>query len=260
MNAEILLTIKLQEKLFADPRRIELLKRIEETGSISQGAKLAKISYKSAWDAINEMNLLSEHLLVERSTGGRGGGGATLTAYGQRLLQLYSLLEQIQQKAFDTLQDDKMPLDSLLGAIARFSLQTSARNQYFGKVVRIIPDVVQERVEIKLLDDDTVITALVTRRSVDKLQLSEGKEVLIFIKAPWVEIHRKVHKADNLLAGTISEFKQGSHNDEIVLTLEGGEQLCATVSKEIVKQESLKLGMEAFGSFSAESVIIATLL
>ncbi len=49
-------------------------------------------------DAINEMNQLSEHILVERATGGKGGGGAVLTRYGQRLIQLYDLLAQIQQK------------------------------------------------------------------------------------------------------------------------------------------------------------------
>lgn len=72
MQAEILLTLKLQQKLFADPRRISLLKHIALSGSISQGAKDAGISYKSAWDAINEMNQLSEHILVERATGGKG--------------------------------------------------------------------------------------------------------------------------------------------------------------------------------------------
>ncbi len=76
MQAEILLTLKLQQKLFADPRRISLLKHIALSGSISQGAKDAGISYKSAWDAINDMNQLSEHMLVERATGGKGGGGA----------------------------------------------------------------------------------------------------------------------------------------------------------------------------------------
>ena len=53
MQAEILLTLQLQQRLFADPRRIALLKQIDQTGSISQGAKNAGISYKSAWDAIN---------------------------------------------------------------------------------------------------------------------------------------------------------------------------------------------------------------
>lgn len=48
MQAEILLTLKLRQQLFADPRRIELLKQIRTTGSIMQGAKLAGVSYKSA--------------------------------------------------------------------------------------------------------------------------------------------------------------------------------------------------------------------
>lgn len=37
MQAELTLHIRLQQKLFADPRRIELLKRVQQTGSISQG-------------------------------------------------------------------------------------------------------------------------------------------------------------------------------------------------------------------------------
>ncbi len=56
MQANISLVIHLSNKLFADPRRIRLLLAIEETGSISRGARLAEISYKTAWDAIDAMN------------------------------------------------------------------------------------------------------------------------------------------------------------------------------------------------------------
>ncbi len=63
MQAEILLTLKLQQRLFADPRRIALLNRSDSTGSISQGQN-AGISYKAR--AINEMNQLSEQTLVDR--------------------------------------------------------------------------------------------------------------------------------------------------------------------------------------------------
>ena len=80
------------------------------------------------------MNQLAEQTVVERATGGKGGGGAQLTHYGQRLIQLYDLLGGAA-KAFDVLQQDDLPLDSLLAAISRFSLQTSARNQFFGTVI-----------------------------------------------------------------------------------------------------------------------------
>ncbi|OPL22087.1 molybdenum-dependent transcriptional regulator, partial [Morganella morganii] len=56
---DILLTLKSEGHLFADPRRISLLKQVRATGSLSQGAELAGISYKSAWDAINEINQLA---------------------------------------------------------------------------------------------------------------------------------------------------------------------------------------------------------
>ncbi len=166
MQAEILLTLKLQQKLFADPRRISLLKHIALSGSISQGAKDAGISYKSAWDAINEMNQLSEHILVERATGGKGGGGAVLTRYGQRLIQLYDLLAQIQQKAFDVLSDDDaLPLNSLLAAISRFSLQTSARNQWFGTITARDHDDVQQHVDVLLADGKTRLKVAITAQS-----------------------------------------------------------------------------------------------
>ena len=51
---------------------------VRYTGSISQGAKLAGISYKSAWDAINEMNQLADETLVERSEGVIVGRAAVL--------------------------------------------------------------------------------------------------------------------------------------------------------------------------------------
>ena len=49
LSPEILLTLNLNQQLFTDPRRIALLKAIEQTGSLSQAAKQIGISYKTAW-------------------------------------------------------------------------------------------------------------------------------------------------------------------------------------------------------------------
>jgi len=259
MQAEILLTLKLQQKLFADPRRIELLKQIKVTGSISQGAKLAGISYKSAWDAINEMNQLADEVLVERSTGGKGGGGALITRYGERLLQLYDLLAQIQQKAFDVLKDDSLPLDSLLAAISRFSLQTSARNQFFGKVVERDHLSVQQHIEVLLNDGTTRIRVALTEQSADRLALTPGKEVLVLIKAPWVNLRIEATHADNSLPGAIRSIQQGKDNSEVLVQLAGGDILCATVPNADVIQLSLAEGQNVFAEFEDDKAIIATL-
>ena len=58
------------------PQRIALLQQIAEQGSITRAAKAAGLSYKAAWDAIEELNNLAATPLVERNVGGRGGGGA----------------------------------------------------------------------------------------------------------------------------------------------------------------------------------------
>ncbi|WP_038820465.1 winged helix-turn-helix domain-containing protein, partial [Pseudomonas savastanoi] len=55
------------------PQRIALLQHIAEQGSITRAAKSAGLSYKAAWDAIDELNNLAQKPLVERSVGGRGG-------------------------------------------------------------------------------------------------------------------------------------------------------------------------------------------
>ncbi|MEJ4043201.1 molybdenum-dependent transcriptional regulator [Erwinia sp. SLM-02] len=259
MQAEIALILKLQQRLFADPRRIELLRQVKESGSISQGAKLAGISYKSAWDAINEMNQLADRTLVERATGGKGGGGAIVTPYGERLIQLYVLLEQIQQKAFDVLQDDA-PLGSLLGAIARFSLQTSARNQLYGTVVSRDNLPVQQHVTVQLADGITQIRVALTEQSANRLQLSAGKEVLVLIKAPWVGITQQEVSADNQLAGHVSQIEQGETRSEVLVTLGSGETLCATVENQLIAQQKLQPGSAVTAYFNADRVIIATLL
>ncbi|QGU88349.1 molybdenum-dependent transcriptional regulator [Erwinia sorbitola] len=259
MQADISLILKLQQRLFADPRRIELLRQVKESGSISQGAKLAGISYKSAWDAINEMNQLADRTLVERATGGKGGGGALVTSYGERLIQLYELLEQIQQKAFDVLQDDA-PLGSLLGAIARFSLQTSARNQLYGTIVTRDDRPVQQHVMVQLADGQTQIKVALTEVSANRLQLTSGKEVLVLIKAPWIDITSGSAYSDNQLPGTISQIEQGDSHSEVLISVGGGETLCATVDNQHIVQQKLQPGTAVTACFNADRVIIATLL
>ncbi|PHM66003.1 molybdenum-dependent transcriptional regulator [Xenorhabdus stockiae] len=277
MQAEILLTLKLQHRVFADPRRIELLKQIKITGSISQGARQAGISYKSAWDAINEMNHLADELLVERATGGKGGGGAQLTPYGERLIQLYGLLEQIQQKAFDALKQDSLPLDSLLAAISRFSLQSSARNQFFGTVVERDNGNIQQNIGILLADGKTSIRASVTEQSAERLGLIKGKEVIALIKAPWITLHKgatvfcnttfsgdinsfeNTPVFENQLSGQVSQIEAGAQCSEIIVSLNSGESLCATLSNQEIENLDLQLNDIVTALFGADKVIITAL-
>ena len=81
--------------------RLELLRQIEATGSISKAAKAMKMSYKSAWDAVDAMNNAMATPLVESASGGRRGGGSRLTEAGRRLVREYERLEEKHRQWLD---------------------------------------------------------------------------------------------------------------------------------------------------------------
>ena len=61
-------------------KRIDILRRIGDVGSISEAARRAGVSYKAAWQAIETLNNLAGAPLVEKVVGGNKGGGTRLTA------------------------------------------------------------------------------------------------------------------------------------------------------------------------------------
>jgi molybdate transport system regulatory protein len=82
--------------------RVELLGRIEATGSISKAAKAMKMSYKAAWDAVDAMNNAMGTPVVESATGGSRGGGSRLTDAGRRLIAEYQSLEKRHRQWLDS--------------------------------------------------------------------------------------------------------------------------------------------------------------
>ncbi|MBG1232674.1 winged helix-turn-helix domain-containing protein [Aestuariivirga litoralis] len=74
------------------PGKVELLEHVLETGSISQAAKKMDMSYRRAWLLIDEMNKMFSQPCVETAAGGAGGGGAKVTAFGQKIVATYQNL------------------------------------------------------------------------------------------------------------------------------------------------------------------------
>jgi molybdate transport system regulatory protein len=69
--------------------RVVLLERIREYGSITKAAKSMEMSYRHAWDLVDSMNKQAKRSFVELATGGKGGGGASVTEEGERAIQLF---------------------------------------------------------------------------------------------------------------------------------------------------------------------------
>src|SRR5512142_2654316 len=116
---------------------LELLERIDATGSITAAASAMGMSYKAAWEAVEAINNLSEQALVERKTGGQKGGGTTLTVYGRRVVGAYRRLEQEREQVLKTLGRIMEDFDEYYHVIRRFDMKTSARNQFLGKIKSI---------------------------------------------------------------------------------------------------------------------------
>ncbi|MBI4827996.1 MAG: LysR family transcriptional regulator [Nitrospinae bacterium] len=77
------------EGTFLGYGRVVLLERIREHHSISAAARSMSMSYRHAWDLVASMNRQSAAPVVEMSAGGRGGGGARLTAGGERAITMF---------------------------------------------------------------------------------------------------------------------------------------------------------------------------
>ena len=76
------------------PGKILLLENIDACGSISAAGRAMDMSYKRAWDLVDEINRICRHAAVERQTGGKNGGGATLTPFGKSLVARYRKIER----------------------------------------------------------------------------------------------------------------------------------------------------------------------
>jgi molybdate transport system regulatory protein len=76
------------------PGKIELLEHIRETGSLSQAGREIGMSYRRAWLLLDSLNTSFRAPVVSTSIGGKAGGGATLTAFGETLVDAYRKLER----------------------------------------------------------------------------------------------------------------------------------------------------------------------
>ncbi len=239
---------------------IRLLEHIESCGSINRAAKEVGMSYKAAWEKLENLNNLSTRPLVVRQVGGSGGGGTILTEEGKDLLRQVALLRR-EFSAFVEFFGDR-PEDALdaLKMLRRFEMKVSARNVWAGTVSRIEKGAVNSVVEVDLKGGDTVV-AVITDNSVIRLGLEPGVEVLAMVKAPSVMLGRYVSReqvsARNVLAGKVARIVPGVVNDEVIIDLPGGSTVTAINTCESVRRLGLAEGVEVTAIFKASSVLLA---
>jgi molybdate transport system regulatory protein len=206
-------------------KRLEVLRLVGQSGSISQAARDAGISYKAAWQAIETLTSLCGASLVERTVGGTGGGGARITPQGLQLLEMSAALASARAGVLARFAGGA----SLAGGLG---LRTSMRNQLPCQVARFLPTEGHDPVVLVALctPGGQELQASLTRESADLLGLVEGSAVLAMCKATAVRVGpRKRLEAlaasdACVLQGQVARVSSGGTRDELTLALPGGGQ------------------------------------
>ncbi len=201
-------------------KRLDILRRIQETGSISEAARTAKVSYKAAWQALETLGNLAGSPLVEKVVGGVKGGGSRLTPTGEQLLELSVRLAHAREQVLAEFAQQK---DPSFARVTAPSLQTSIRNHIPCRIERLSRGPAMARVLLRI-DEQNTLKASLTLESAQLMELREGMEVLALFKATAIDVERHIHheSRENILTGTVVRCARRDRGGELSLRLAGG--------------------------------------
>jgi len=241
---------------FLGAGRIELLERIDQCGSINAAAKEMKMSYKAAWERINGMNALADQPLIERSTGGKGGGGTKLTPYAHELIATFHRLGELHRQFIDRFAEAGNDPEHLARILSRTFLTTSARNQIPSTLSSIETKGLHSTLTLALSGSDT-LRSTITAKSVENMGLTLGCDTYAIIKSSDIHIDSTLPTSntdENVLIGTIETLETSGENIEIGLRLEGGTLLIALEKQDSLQK--LQIGLKAYAIISPLHIII----
>jgi len=75
------------------PGKADLVAAIDASGSISAAARAMNMSYRRAWQLVDAINGSFSQPVVVTATGGKRGGGASVTPFGRELIRRYRAME-----------------------------------------------------------------------------------------------------------------------------------------------------------------------
>jgi len=241
---------------FLGAGRIELLERIDKTGSINAAAKEMKMSYKAAWERINGMNALADQPLIERLTGGHGGGGTKLTPYARELIATFHRFSELHRQFIDRFAEAGEDPERLARILSRTFLTTSARNQLPATLLSIEEQGLNGILTLSLTGSHT-IQSIITMKSIRHMGLTVGCDLYAIIKSSDVTIVSAPPKNDepiNTLKGSIAQIESQDETNEITFALDLFTEIIAVMNPKDTAQ--LSEGMNAYALISPKHIII----
>lgn len=253
------LTLRVGDDLLANAKRIELLRQIGLTESLTKSAKIAGYSYKGAWDTIEQMTQLTGGKLLERHAGGKGGGRTLLTERGHQLLKNFLLVQAEHARFITRLDQLANGLEADYTMQTEIAMKTSVRNQFGGIVMSILQGPANDEVTL-LVNDSLLLTASITHASGRELQLDIGMKIFALIKASSIKLWSPSAlipaSQRNSFAATVHKLVKGNACTEVTLLIEGGQELICTAGNEDVERLALTSGMSVMASIDPSNVIL----
>ena len=233
-------------------KRLDILRLIGVTGSISEAARQSGVSYKAAWQAIHTLTNLAGVPLVDRAVGGAGGGGASLTPSGLQLLDAAGQMDAARGEVLARFAGGAAQ------ALPGMALRTSMRNNLPCVAKQLQAPASADpmvRVVMQLPGGDEIASSI-TRASAELLGLQPGLAVLVLCKATAVIIFAGSPNARehvNRLAGRVARVSRGTLRDEVVMTLSGDLQLVGFADK----PNCLRVGSKVTACIDESALVLA---
>lgn len=244
------------DRSFLGAGRIELLEKIAQTGSINAAAKEMKMSYKAAWERMNSMNELADHPIINRTIGGKGGGGTKLTEYAYELINTYKKLEELHRQFINRFSEAGDNPEHLAQILNRHFLTTSARNQLLATITEITIDKINAVISMQI-SGGGVLKSSITAKSTENMHLQTDSEVYAIIKSSDIQIStKKPQEPDrlNVVEGVIESIASNETDSEISLRINEKYSLVSIISNEDAK--NLQQGEKAFALIDYSNIII----
>ncbi|MCO4844520.1 MAG: TOBE domain-containing protein [Sulfurovum sp.] len=251
------LTLEMLGKPFLLEKRIELLHAIQEHGSISKAAKTVPMSYKSAWEAVDTMNSLSPEPIVSRETGGKDGGGTTITAYGQQLLENYAVLKEEHNHFLARLSELTDIESGSFKTIGRLSMQISARNQIQAEVVSVESQNLNAKIHLKLKSGQELVS-VITKEAVENLHIEENQTVVAVFKSSAVLLSCISDEKceENRLTGIVSKIDKDLDNVKVRVDIGNHDSIISVMPVAVLEEMELSEGSSVMAMIKANDIMI----
>ncbi len=251
------LTLEMLGKPFLLEKRIELLHAIQKYGSISKAAKAVPMSYKSAWEAVDMMNSLSPEPIVARETGGKDGGGTTITAYGLQLLKNYAVLKEEHTRFLTRLSELTDIQSGAFKTIGRLAMQISARNQIQAEVVSVESQNVNAKIHLKLKSGQKFVS-VITKEAVEDLHIKENQTVIAIFKSSAVLLFnlRDEKCEENGIEGIVNKIEKDAENAKVQVNIGNHDTIVSVMPVNSLEEMELNEGSSVKVIIKANDIMI----